>query len=174
VLKDAGATVSYDFEEAVGEGNVPLPSRWPKWLLNALGDDFFSDVVWVDLSGWNVWNDAYEDAGDYHFNDKDAQLLERLPRLRYLNASNSHLTDEGMRSLGTLRNLDELVLSSPYVTDKGLRYLTNMTEIRLIVLHCPNVSNTGVEALSEELPRTHIESCEVLATLDEVEGGGFM
>ncbi|HEY2148145.1 MAG TPA: hypothetical protein VGH32_09420, partial [Pirellulales bacterium] len=83
-----GGRVLYDFQK---DG----ASRGPAWLRNILGDDFFGNVVELDLSESAV-------------TDEDLAFLDGLRSLESLNISDTGVTDAGLRRVGRLQNLKSL------------------------------------------------------------------
>jgi hypothetical protein len=84
--------------------------RWPAWLRRVLGDDFFSSVVDVNLSGSQV-----TDAGLEH--------LKGLSQLQTLWLDGTQVTDAGLAQLKGLSKLQWLGLNDTKVTDEGVKKL---------------------------------------------------
>jgi hypothetical protein len=171
---EAGADIMYDYQNAGGEWKEGAVCPGPTWMRSLLGDDFFAHVVWVDLSGWNVDNGLTGSCSDHHFDDEDAQLLEKLPRVTFVDTSNSHLTDDGLRYFTRLHRLETLYLSSPYITDAGLSHLACMKRVKEIVLYCPRVTDAGAQWLADQLPDTAVVNAGFVVSFDASDDGGAM
>ena len=77
-----GGRVAFDYEK---NGM----SRGPSWLRSLLGENFFSDVLEVNLAGAAVHN-------------SDLVCLDNLVAIEKLNLSSTKFTDEGLASLARL------------------------------------------------------------------------
>ncbi len=105
-------------------------ANWPsKFLFDALGDDFFFDVEWLDIS---VTADGFQRLSDIRFlygvNLRQCQiddhtlvgLVRNQPYLKHLGIEGTPITDEGLRHLHAARNLEELWLSDTKVSAQGI------------------------------------------------------
>lgn len=108
-------------------------ASWPsRCLFNALGDDFFFNVDWLDIS---ATSDGFERLGDIRFlygvnlrqceiDDRTlANLMRDQPYLKHLGIERTSITDEGLRHLHTARNLEQIWLSGTNVTRQGVQFL---------------------------------------------------
>ena len=77
----------------------------PKWIRDSFPEDFFTEVVEVDLRDTDV-----TDAGLKH--------LKGLSNLAWLNLDRTRITDAGLEHLEGLTNLVFLSLQSPEITDR--------------------------------------------------------
>jgi internalin A len=124
-IEKAGGRVVYDWGWKDGYPAPPgagAEARWPKWLVDALGPDYFGDVAAVYLRG-----DKADDALMAH--------VGRLGRLEYLNLHNcKSITDAGLAHLRGLTALKDLDLSFTGATGAGLRHLVGMTRLKKLQL----------------------------------------
>ncbi len=68
--------VTYDFEE--NHSGITSPPYWPKWLVDALGVDYFANVVEVELRSLDI----------------DLTVLRPLPKLRRVYLYGDHFSDD--------------------------------------------------------------------------------
>jgi hypothetical protein len=109
-------------------------------LLDALGDDFFSNVAWVDIA-------ATSDGFD------------RLSEVRHLygvNLRDCKLTDETLFHLRDLSLLESICLDGTPITDHGLRHLVRLKNLDHLWLRNTQVTLEGVRKLQRELPNCRI------------------
>ena len=106
-IAKAGGSVYYDFQLTPGRPLWPgAPSAWPKWLIDAVGVDYFHGVV-----GFAFGPHARKDADALPTDALMAQVgrLDRLSVINLDNAQGRSLTDA---DLAHLRGLDRLRRSS--------------------------------------------------------------
>jgi len=103
-IENLGGIVFYDYQYQGTE------APGPAWMRKLLGDDFFSDVVSVDLVDCKVTDDGF-------------QHLEGSTNLWSLHLSGTQLTDEGLQHLTGLTNLQYLLLADTQTTPEGIKKL---------------------------------------------------
>ena len=103
-------TVYYDYATQ-NEPGRDLPLRGVQSLMNVFGDDFFVEVVEVDLRNSRLFANA------------DLERLQKLSRLDILCLTNSDITDAELEPLKGLHQLHELELTETLVTDEGVAKL---------------------------------------------------
>jgi hypothetical protein len=148
-----GGNVEYDYDYddggALGWHTIPTKNPpGPDWLRSLLGENFFSEVDRVSITGAVGKN--MTDAGLIH--------LRSLPRLRYfmLAVNNLKVTDAGLESIRDLTQLQDLMLVLPNVTDAGLESLKGLTQLQKLVLWGPKITDAGVNSLQAALPTCKI------------------
>jgi hypothetical protein len=164
-MNELEAQVTYDYQE-LHQAEPP----GPKWLRNIVGDDFFAEVVHIQIV-----NDRAPD-------DIVAKIA-KLPNLRGLFLNSDGLTDNGLDHLSRSKTIDSLGFGSSTVTDVGLGHLKKMAQLKelsiaraeitdagLVHLHgmrrlswmqlsyCPQVTKHGVEQIRAALP-----TCDVVS-----------
>jgi internalin A len=126
-IERAGGKVAYDWEyvhRSRWSGKLIYPSPnpkpiWPKWLIQALGPDYFGDVVSV-------------------------RFLPDPPGRAWTNA-----TDEVMLSVGKLARLNALDLTVAPVTDAGLAHLSHLADLTSVELTGTKITGAGLASLRE-------------------------
>jgi hypothetical protein len=116
-------------------------ASWPKrWLFDVLGDDFFFNVAWLDIS---ATSDGFEHLNDIRYlygvnlrqcriNDNTLALLREQPYLTHLGIDGTSITDKGLLHLHSARNLQELWLRNTDVTQQGIQLLqTSLPNCRI-------------------------------------------
>ena len=110
-----------------------LRDRWPippKWLVDSLGIDYFSNVDGVVLRNTGT--------------DKDLMAIACLRHLRFLNLGNSPITDGGLKKLSGLTNLTQLRLHGTRISDVGLSHLEGLTRLWELFLVDTRVTDAGL------------------------------
>jgi hypothetical protein len=138
----------------------------PIWLRRLLGDAFFSDVVYADLSPrqripadyQGAWrNDrSRKDAAPF-LKDDDLRLVATLSKLEELNLSNTDIGDIGLAHLQRLTHLRSLALVYTNITDDGLSTIKEMHRLTKLELAGTNISDSGL---------AHLTSLSALRELD--------
>ncbi len=109
--------------------------HWPiTWLRRWLPQDYFDDVVVVNLAGCTV-NDAWLS----HLGD--------LPRVQWLQLDNTPISDSGLVHQSRLPQLQGLSLGSTKITDAGLTHLRGLTKLQWLHLHDISISDAGLPQL---------------------------
>ena len=153
-IQEAGGVVYYDWQRRNG---INLPKEkppWPKWLVDQVGVDYFSNVVVVGFGGkasdvemLHVEHLSRLEFQDLNFSSvTDAGLghLKALKKLQYLPLAHTALTDMGLGNLEGLTNLQGLNLDQTGVSDTGLDRLKGLTSLRSLVLSNTEVSDAGL------------------------------
>jgi hypothetical protein len=135
-IHELGGSVAYDYQfDTSGRGlKNPEPAGWP-WLRRLVGDEYFQEVVRVDLDKKPV-------------TDSDLRLIGILSRLTVLSLNFTSVSDDGVRHLDGLRRLRYLGLAKTRVTSDGLRYLEHMNDLDTLILqHTAGVNDAGLPHL---------------------------
>jgi hypothetical protein len=172
-IRASGGTASYDYE---------VPWSWfdrrderfspsyygpdgPSWLRGMLGEDFFNEIVQVDLSRVPVarldWLDTLPQLRWLRVSrpdlaDADLTHIRDLTQLRSLELVRTKVSDSGMMYLGRLTKLQHLNLCGTRVTDAGLVHLKQLPRLQTLVLFATNVTDAGVHDLQKALPNCTI------------------
>jgi hypothetical protein len=132
-------SVLYDYQNVYGG-----KPRGPEWLRSVLGDDFFSEVDHVILTGTNA-------------GDTELEHLTALTRFRTLWLGGTKVTNAGLEHLEGLRELRQLGLHSTNVNDAGLVCLKALTQLETLDLTKTRISDAGVKDLQIALPKCRID-----------------
>ena len=113
----------HDFEmDDSGHWIVAEPPE-PAWLRSLLGDDFFADVVTVELGFYVSYWTLFEPV-----TDTAMVHLGRLKKVRLLVLRHATISDAGLEHVKGLRELRSLDLFGTVVTDAGLEHLKGLTK----------------------------------------------
>jgi hypothetical protein len=115
----------------------------PKWLVDAIGIDYFDRVDSVGFYLKGCTDEAIVDVG-------------RLPGLIFLTVDGGIVTDIGLTHVKGLTNLDELDLRNTQITDAGLANLKGLAKLHRLCLGGSQVTDAGVKELQRALPNTII------------------
>jgi hypothetical protein len=157
-IERAGGRVRYDWQ--FQDGRIVSKGRiwWPKWLVDQLGLDYFSNVTMVD----------FPDRGS----DAEMVALGQLSRVDTLVLNHASVTGDGFAHLDgmtslrwltltptggltgpriiplrTLTRLQGLNLDRTDVTDAGLRRLAGLSGLELLGLTGTKVTDSGLKNL---------------------------
>jgi len=175
-IRAAGGRVDYEWDwnrpHANQQGDK---SRWPRWLFNTLGPDYFGDVVGVYFTGPIVKADdaLMAQIGRLHHLESlyltggsgvtDAGLvhLRNLPRLERLGLSSTGVKGPGLIHIQGLTRLKNLDLINLPVADADLAHLAGLTSLEDLMITGPGVTDAGM---------THLAGLTNLKTLQIVFG----
>lgn len=115
----------------------------PSWLRQILGDDFYSDVVWVAF-------------GARQIDDSRLSILSDLPYIESLELGQQDISDAGVAKVHWSMNLKCLVLDETRITDSALRTLRSLTQLEGLYLRGTRVTDRGIADLQLALPRCRI------------------
>jgi hypothetical protein len=138
----AGGWVVYDSDWQVDPTPLQFRPKWPKWLVDDIGREYLSNVVFVNLHGRG--------------NDSLMADIGRLTRLKQLHRVGPAVTDAGIAHLQSLRELELLSIQSPRITDAGIEQLTRLTSLKWLGLANTKVTDAGIKKLKQALPNLQI------------------
>ena len=119
--------------------------RWPRFLIDLLGVDYFRNAVYACIST--------------HATDADLINLERLSKLEAVELENLPNLDAALKHLRTLRCLESLDMNNSQVSDVGLANLNGLVTLRNLFLNHTSVTDTGLAHI-KELPRSRFWSSD--------------
>ena len=125
-LVERGGRATYDYQD---DGADPPGTDW---LRELLGENFFSEVVDVNL------------CGNWHVTDAGLARLEALTELQTLNLVVTSVTDAGLVHVKALTNLKRLILGNTHVTDAGLVHVKGLTKLKELSLDNTEVTDAGL------------------------------
>ncbi len=133
------------FDDGIPHGALkPMnPPGWPTRCAQALGVDWFFDVVHVDFRG-NYKGNPVPDA--------DLAILAEFPHLLDLDLCDTGIGDEGLKYVAKLTDLRRLDLRRTHVTDAGLARLAGLKGLEFLNLDGTSVKGWGVDRLRRTVP----------------------
>jgi internalin A len=166
-LKKNGAIVIYDYESMRGI-KTPSTKPWaPAWLRMRLGDDYFQNVTYVNMTP--------AIGHTYELTDRDLAFLKALDRVEELVIVETPITDAGLDYIQGLTDLRILVLinidaalPNVHLSDAGMARLQWMTKLERLELHGTDISDAGLVHLSR---MTELQSLGLRET--KVTGAGL-
>ncbi len=141
-IYQAGGWVVYDTEWDENRTTSTWKPRWPRWLVDQVGVDYFGNVVFINL----------------HDRGTDAVLahVAKLEHLKQLHRPGLTVTDAGLAHLGRLEDLHLLSLDDTRVTDAGLAHLKGLPRLKWLKLTRTGVTDAGVAELQKSLPHLQV------------------
>ncbi|MCE9545195.1 MAG: hypothetical protein K8T25_06725 [Planctomycetia bacterium] len=131
-LMQTRGLLHYDFVDVGSDG----PCYIPKWLVNAIGVEYFGTVVGADFS-FTLMTDVR------------LKPIENLTQLRSLSLMGTLVTDAGLEHLKGLTLLQGLNLMQTQVTDAGLVHLKGLAALQSLNLADTQVTDAGLEHLKD-------------------------
>lgn len=152
-IRRLGGWYYYDFQKydsATGKADLQAKSWAPSWLLTYLGDDFFHDVVMVNM----VYN---EDTGkrldNQRVKDEVLPYLEGVPHLTHLFLHKGQASDPGMKYVGSLKDLRVLMMwDAAALTDAGVSRLGGLSNLGSLHINDSQIGDESLRVLAT-LPR---------------------
>jgi Leucine Rich repeat len=162
-IQRAGGFVQYDWQWRNGDyvqGQQYPP--WPRWLVDRIGVDFFSDVTLVNLLERGS-NEHLRHVGrlgrlerlNLHgapVTDVGLTYLKGLMHLQILDLDETRVTDAGLVNLTGMSSLKSIALSGTGVTDLGIDHLKRLMSLRELVVYDSRITDVGLEGLRQALP----------------------
>lgn len=146
-IQRAGGYVEYDWQF---RGGVPVSNgapQYPRWIVDGVGVDYFSNVVSVFLEG--------------EVSDAEMAHVGHLGRLERLTMEGSTVTDAMLAHLVGLTRLNTLELNGTQVGDAGLARLKALTSLEILSLGGTRTSDSGMAHLAG---LTRLESLNLVYT----------
>jgi hypothetical protein len=152
-IRRFGGWYYYDFQKYdLKTGKVDLQARpWaPAWLLAYLGEDFFHDVVMVNM----VYNDDTGKRLDNNrVTDEVLPYLEGVPDLTGLFLHEGQASDAGMKYVGGLKDLQVLMMwDAAKLTDAGVSHLGGLSSLRSLHISESPIGDESLRVMAG-LPR---------------------
>lgn len=152
-IRAFGGYVGYDWEwerDRLKRGAAP---KAPAWLRRAIGDEYFQEVVEVNLIF------SYRDFRHFESNaritDDLVPELAKLRNLKWLHMYKSQPTDRAMETVGRLVTLEKLVMYSPSLTDAGIAKLRSLVRLKEISVQEANLTDESLKYLAA-LPQLEV------------------
>jgi len=137
-IEELGGNVHYDYElRPDGTYDPDEHATAPAWLRRAIGEDYFANVVGVDLL----------QKGDE--GDAAMEVVSSFPKLRRLLVSTAGVTQAGLARLTRATNLETLGLFSSPIDDAGLAQIGRLSRLRELHIYM----NEGTTASLQDLER---------------------
>ncbi len=137
-IERVGGRVLYDWQWKDLRSIANGKPRGPRWLVECLGVDYFSDVTGVSFHGSGA--------------DEVTSQFARLGRVESVVLNGSDLTDAGLSRLAGLNPRMIYFECVTTITDAGLIHLKGMTRLEKVDLYNTQIGDAGLAHL-ERLPR---------------------
>jgi internalin A len=199
-IEKAGGAVSYDFQW-YGLGIDPQtqpPEPWPKWLVDAVGIDYLSNVVDARFRGSEATDElmvevghldhlkslslSYKSGGkiigdglpyiNVRMTDAGLSHLSGLGRLRQLNLSGTAIKGPGLACLEGMANLRALDLNRLPIHEAEMAHLSGLSQLEELDLNYTNTTDAGLAHLKLlNLRSLSMSACPITtAGLDHLRG----
>jgi hypothetical protein len=165
-IEKLGGSVAFDYQH-VGE-DVPADSPpGPQFVRSIFGDDVFADVdtVFVGFCLPTGRANTSLTGGARNWENRDYELLTKLPKVTALNVLNPGVDDDGIGAIAKIHALRRLLLKDPKVSGGGLAELRNASRLDSLILEGANVTDETICRINElsqlrtlRLHRTNVSS----------------
>lgn len=156
-IERTGGKVYYDWKRLPnGKWDVKAQPRWPRWLVDRLGVDYFGNVVIVSL-GKQATDAEMAHVGRLSrlesisvqgsVSDAGAVHLRGLVNLDYVHLSYTEVTGACLANLRGLTGLKKFYLAGLAITDADLGQLEGLTGLELLDLNSTPVTDEGLAHL---------------------------
>jgi Leucine Rich Repeat (LRR) protein len=136
-IKAYGGFVSYDWQYVNGTFTSGRSPWAPIWLRRAIGDEFFQEVVGVNLIVGTAPDGRRVETK--RLTDDVIVNLTAFPKLKDLTIQKTQATDRALETIGTLTDLEILRMSDAHVTDAGVGKLRNLRNLKYL-----DITNSGL------------------------------
>jgi hypothetical protein len=172
-IRKAEGCVFYDYE--CDASFVITPNTAPPgsvWLRTLVGDDYFSNAIFVTLSGTDAELSQLEHLSQlqaiklWTIEDADAggfEHLKGLTTLHTLDFIGTHITDAGLKHIAGLTQIQMLGLQGTNITDTGLKHLRCLSQLQMLALGQTQITDDGLEHLKglKQLTTLYLVQTEV-------------
>ena len=167
-IKKLGGHVRYDFEfDSVGEETDEDGPSGPAWLIQLLGEDFFQNVVAVEINADHMNKEMLSQLTMLprlkavqlrcmSTRESDLTLLNELPQLRKVTFYFAHMTDSELEELKGLKQVEVLEFECVSITDAGLRHLKGLSNLKEFHYSGTRITDAGIQDLQKALPNLKI------------------
>ena len=133
LVKSFGGETAYDYQYAQSpyQTGGPNPPPGPKLLRALLGDDYFADLVSVEIK--NV-------------SDIDVQRIAAQTTLRHLSVAGG-CSDDSLAAISELTDLESLAIDGGRFTAAGFDRLSKLTGLRTLALSNQALSDASVRSI---------------------------
>lgn len=132
-IRALGGQVVYDWQSTPWGGPAKWP-RYPAWLRNLLGEDFFQRVVTVI------------------FGKSPYQPTVPPPTSQFTQQKEPEVVNDDLAVLADFHGLEAVLISSRHVDDTGLEYLYRLKGLRGLHLVHTKVTRKGVQRFQKAVP----------------------
>ena len=169
----------FDYQAELGPSKMPDDHRsynpdaqpsGPAWLRRIIGEEYFREVVGVDLSGLAISQVDFEQLTklpaindlnlnkttilltgpvvERRINDDDARIIGSLKKLRVLSLHEANIDAAGVARLVPLKHLFWLNLSDSAIDDSAMREISKMSNLYILILSGTHITDAGLKQLS--------------------------
>jgi hypothetical protein len=146
------------------EFNPASGPAWKRWLVTMmLGNDAYTEVIIVDLSGKNVDDKTLEELSGLRFlrqlvldhtqvTDAGTHVIRSFPKLRSLSLRFTDISDDSTETIAGLEGLIWLYLTHTKVSDASIENLSKLKHLDELYVRWTNITDTGSDELKKSLP----------------------
>jgi Leucine-rich repeat (LRR) protein len=145
-IRDFGGTVRFDWQFVDGTLTSGREPAAPRWLRRALGDEFFQEVVYVDLFDEDMNNGRFPRLRP--MTQAVLAHLRWLPRLTRLHLEGDQATDEGLSNIVDLTGLEALTIwGAKELGDDGIAHLGRLKRLKCLMIENSRMTDLGLGRL---------------------------
>lgn len=171
-IKDLGGAVSYSYVHQWKPG-FPVSRPYeepdgPAWLRQLIGNDYFGDVIHVDLQHSFATDETMIEIAklsnleelnlfETEVTDVGVKRIGRLSNLRWLWLAETRITDESLIEIGKLKNLKVLCINGSTITDAGVTHLQGLSKLQHFRLIGTLISDAAMPTVRNLVSLTELE-----------------
>lgn len=159
---DNELSYSYEFD-ANGEWVKNAKPRWPNFLLDLVGKDFFYSIESLELIGSDFDEEVLQQMGSLTelktvclaactITSDELKCLQDLRSLEYLDLTMHKIEPGGLKHIAKMTGLEHLNLGYPEtgggVTDADLHALSELQQLEYLNLMFNSVTDAGIEPIA--------------------------
>ncbi len=122
----------------------------PEWLRRWIGEDYFTSVAEVLISGEPPYHQDPRLPAISLMSEEDVSTLGGLVRLREVNLIDVPITDQNLKDFGRLTSLEFLAFNADHVSDAGVAHLGGLTGLKKLRFYGDgpnNITDVGMRSL---------------------------
>lgn len=166
-IKAAGGGAAYAHQDTLPGGYSSDPPPVPAWLRRVIGDEYFQEVVFVNLMEAKISDELLQQVarlstirelmlGNAQLKDAHLRYIAQLPNLRWITfnvragETDPCITAAGIRYLAACQSIEQLDFNPDCpVSDAGLAYLGQLRNLRELTFHDREVTDAGIKSLQQ-------------------------
>lgn len=168
-ILEIGGDVRYDFEfDSAGEETDADGPSGPAWLIQLLGEDFFKNVVAVEIPADHLDKEMLSQLlmmprlkavqlQCKFTRDSDLTLLNELPQLRKVTFYHAQMMDSELAELKGLKQVEVLEFHNVSISDAGLKHLKGLSNLKEFHYSYTDITAKGIQDLQKALPNLKIQ-----------------
>jgi Leucine-rich repeat (LRR) protein len=154
-----GGKIGYEYDICIDGKLIHFAETYaPAWLRQALGDDFFSDITSIIISGSHANDQNIQklkglkcvrnlELSNTMISDNGLKVIDQMTRLKWLDIHGNNITDNALINIEALHKLKSLNLSQTKITKDGIKHLDGLPQLSKISFFQTNIAGVKLHSL---------------------------